>query len=182
LPFGHQAMSSARGIRTRTSCGLSAVTPASWSRAPRERIPGIGPGTSPRQGDALPLRHIRVEPPAATDPAASSVPRTCSAIELRRREAGRPGIGPGFPRSKRGGLSLPHRPSPSLPPVPTRASCPYKGRRGSGPEGVVRSAGFEPAASGISGQPLCHVGVRAHGASGRSRTACFPLRGGCSAR
>ena len=55
-------MSSARGIRTRTSCGLSAVTPASWSRAPRERIPGIGPGTSPRQGDALPLRHIRVEP------------------------------------------------------------------------------------------------------------------------
>lgn len=79
-------MSSARGIRTRTSCGLSAVTPASWSRAPRERIPGIGPGSSPRQGDALPLRHIRMEPPAGTDPAASSLPRTCSAIELRRHK------------------------------------------------------------------------------------------------
>jgi hypothetical protein len=79
-------MSSARGIRTRTSCGLSAVTPASWSRAPPERIPGIGPGTSPRQGDALPLRHIRMEPPAGTDPATSSLPKTRSAIELRRHE------------------------------------------------------------------------------------------------
>ena len=27
-----------------------------------ERIPGIGPGPSPWQGDALPLRHIRMEP------------------------------------------------------------------------------------------------------------------------
>jgi hypothetical protein len=32
------------------------------------------------------LRHVRIEPPAGTDPAAPSVPRTCSAIELRRHE------------------------------------------------------------------------------------------------
>jgi hypothetical protein len=41
----------------------------------------------------------------------------------------------------------------------------------------VRSAGFEPAASGISGQPLCHVGVRAHGAFGPARTGCLFLTG-----
>jgi hypothetical protein len=40
---------------------------------------------------------------------------------------------------------------------------------------MVRSAGFEPATSGISSQPLFHIGVRAHGASGRSRTACLFL-------
>ena len=45
-----------------------------------------------------------------------------------------------------------HR-SPS--PVSSWASCPYRGRPDAGPKGIVRSAGVEPATSGISGQPLC---------------------------
>jgi hypothetical protein len=41
--------------------------------------------------------------------------------------------------------------------------------------GIVRSAGFEPATSSISGWPLYRIGVRAHGAFGRPRTACLRL-------
>lgn len=65
-----------------------------------ERIPGIGPGASPWQGDAFPLRHIRTEPPTGTDPVASSLPRMCSAIELRRRV-------PGFAPRRAPGTALP---------------------------------------------------------------------------
>jgi hypothetical protein len=150
-------MSSARGIRTRTSCGLSAVTPASWSRAPRERIPGIGPGSSPRQGDALPLRHIRVEPPAGTDPATSSVPRTCSAIELRRHELEEVdsnhhcrGQGPADCRY----LTLHGSRRRVLPP----AGHPYKGRPVVGPSGHVPPVRLELTLPGPSCRCLLPLG------------------------
>lgn len=61
--------------------------------------------------------------------------------------------------------------------MPPSASRPYRGRPVVGPSGVVRSRGFEPRTSGISGQPLCQVGVRAHGAFGPARTGCLFLTG-----
>ena len=63
------------------------------------------------------------------------------------------------------------KPSPGVEP----GELPLRGPPDAGPEGLVRSAGFEPATSSISGWPLCHVGVRAHRALGRDRTAGLSL-------
>lgn len=77
------------------------------------------------------LRHVRMEPPAGTDPAASSLPRTCSAIELRRREAGRAGVEPaslvpGQSRAAPADRATGHRePATGLEPV----TCPIQGGR-----------------------------------------------------
>jgi hypothetical protein len=73
------------------------------------------------------------------------------------------------PGSRPGGSASSPIGHPSPRQVLPLASRSYKERPDVGPGGVVRSAGFEPAASGISSQPLCHVGVRAPGAATRCR-------------
>jgi hypothetical protein len=63
-------------------------------------------------------------------------------------------------------------------PVPPRASRSYKERPVVGPGGDVRSAGVEPASTWPSTMPVYQIAARAHGASGRSRTACLSLTRG----
>jgi hypothetical protein len=64
----------------------------------------------------------------------------------------------------------------SPPPVPTRASCPYRGLPGAGRRAKCASAG-ELATSGIAGPACLPVGVRAHGAATRCRAGPPALRG-----
>ena len=107
----------------------------------------------------MPLRHIRIEPPAGTDPAASSLPRTCSSIELRRHELEEVdsnhhcrGQGPADCRY----LTLHGSRRRVLPP----AGRPYKGRPVVGPSGHVPPVRFELTLPGASCRCLLPVGLR----------------------
>jgi hypothetical protein len=95
LPLRHQRTRATDRIRTGPTtlarlranrCTLrshgAATAPGAHSGNPCGR-----PRFRPRRLTAL-YRSSRLEPPAGTDPAASSVPRTCSAIELRRHRSG----------------------------------------------------------------------------------------------
>jgi hypothetical protein len=85
-----------------------------------ERIPGIGPGTSPRQGDALPLRHIRMEPPVRFELTAFALPRRRSKpLELRRRGSGSWSRTSVHMIQSHVGIPSTHPGSPSPPSVPT---------------------------------------------------------------
>jgi hypothetical protein len=76
-------------IRPANLLGLSQAPLPNWARTACERIPGIGPGPSPWQGDALPLRYIRIEPLPGVEPGDVSIPRTRG-----RRSEGRELTGP----------------------------------------------------------------------------------------
>jgi hypothetical protein len=66
------------------------------------------------------------------------------------------------------GMEPPSGAGPDLPP--------YKSRVTAVCDGMVRSAGFEPATSSISGWPLYRIGVRAHGAATRCRPGPSAVR------
>jgi hypothetical protein len=111
-----------------------------YATSARERPTGFEPALQPWQGCVLTAAHYgRMEPPAGTDPAASSVPRTCSAIELRRHELAALESDQDFRGQSAVGCRYPigHWSRYRVPPP---ASRPYRGRPVVGPSGMVRSS------------------------------------------
>src|ERR1700730_13041423 len=141
---------------------------------------GIEPTLAPWHGAVLPLHHIHMEPSARFELAAFPVPGDALPLELRRRVSrwgtrirtwivrAQNATGCRYP--------IPHqspRQESNLRPSPykgTALPAELQGR-------VVCSAGVEPATSGISGRPLCHLGVRAPGVATRCRPGPSALRG-----
>ena len=97
----------------------------------------------------------------------------------------------------RAGLPIPLPPIKSLLPDPNREPSAYKAaalpiaprrpvagtaahlwRRSEDNPAIVRPAGVEPASTWPSTRPVYQIAARAHGASGRSRTACLSLTRG----
>jgi hypothetical protein len=99
-------------------------------------------------------------------------------MELRRRELGAQGSNLETLGSKPSGSASSPITHWSPRRVPPSASRSYRDRPVVGPRGKVRSAGVEPASTWPSTRPVYQIAARAHGASGRSRTACLSLTRG----
>jgi hypothetical protein len=119
-----------------------------------------------------------VEPFPGVEPGSASIPRTRGCRSEGRELAGLESNqrrhmvqSHGAPADRATGHWSPRR-------VPPSASRSYKDRPVIGPGGEVRSAGVEPASTWPSTRPVYQIAARAHGASGRSRTACLSLTRG----
>jgi hypothetical protein len=75
------------------------------------------------------------------------------------------------------GLPIPLPPIRALPQGRTEQAARTRSCRTPVRRACVSSARLEPATSGISGRPLCQVGVRGHGAATRCRPGSPSLRG-----
>lgn len=101
-----------------------------------------------------------MEPPAGTDPAASSLPRTCSAIELRGHAFREQDSNLRAPGSKPSRDAV-NPPRSEPPPGADPGLPPYRGGVTAVCGGRVRPAGFEPASSRLSTWRLCHWATNA---------------------
>jgi hypothetical protein len=117
-----------------------------------------------------------VEPFPGVEPGSASIPRTRGCRSEGRELAGLESNQRRHMVQSHGAPADPKGASPRR--VPPSASRSYKDRPVIGPRGEVRSAGVEPASTWPSTRPVYQIAARAHGASGRSRTACLSLTRG----
>ena len=133
------------------------------------------PRPSPWQGDALPLRHIRMEPARGIGPRLPPYHGDVLPLSLSRRELGKRDSDAHLVASKAEGCQLPH--SPSEPPPSATLGCrSYKERPVVGPEGRGVPGGIRTRnLQALDLAPL-PIGLQAHGAATRCRPGSPAVR------